>query len=589
MNENIKAECLCMIADSFVKSNEKPLGETPLLLEYTKVDYSKIKKILIIQFTAFGDVAITTRLADALKEKFQTYILTLSSYTGIFEGIEVMTAESSTLQSGDSSEIYKLFENLTARINAEKFDLIINLHPSRYSAYFCRILKSAFFLGQIYDFNRKSIAAYWDYSYYYRFFGEYYRQLNRDTKINVSLPLQDMYLSQLPRKFFSGKEVRPTRDFSKKKRIVLTPGGKWESKLWPREHYIELINKISEYSAEIKIALTGDASEKNLLESIYERCNKKDNIEIFPGNLSTQELKNIISESALLISGDTSVVHIAANVLTPAIVFISSTITCPACDSIVIFADNKCRGCLKPKCPTGSNCIRKIMPETPLYFVKCFLDTNFNFNSVIKKNLDTENSSHEIFYSLGNSRALNFLRPVSIKPKTKINTQFDLLYLCAVYALIVCMEYEGEDTIKSSAAEIAGILSDYYCFENIRDSESQKKIIESVFFEINGISEKLNNLLKSVIRIEMKNLEKIFGIIDDFEKSMTASKIYSYLIKPFDVIMYEPPEYEEEIQKLLAKLKLSVKIKKRFSDVIKRLYGETLKLILKKNETEPNI
>lgn len=573
--EILHAECLNRISQSFLKNIEKPLGENTLLLEYTRIDYSKIKKILIIQFTAFGDAVITSNLTDILKKYFHVSILVLDSYSEVFEGMEKITIANAILTSGNAQLIIENFNNLANRINNEKFDLIINLHPSLYSAYFCNLLDRKFFLGQIFDFNSNFIKAYSDYSYYYRFFGEYFRQLIKGSRVKSHLPLQDIYffLSQVPLDFFKQQNLAALElECLKKKQIVITPGGKWKSKLWPQNNFICLIDEILKYSSDIKILITGDASEKQLIENIYNGCADKSKIEIFSGTLSISNLISTIRESALLISGDTSVLHIAANVSTPAIILISSTITCPAGNSIVIFADAECSGCLKPECSSGKNCITKIQPLTVFYFAKLFIDNNFVFEKTIRDVNEKYDFKHKIFYSRKRKNFINFLKPLAQKTEINKNTVFDAVYFCAVYSLLVCFEHNDEETMKKSAEEINAILSDYYNFTDNGDKEYVKNLFDSILSEISDIYDKLNFLLKESIRVKENNSDKIFQLSDEFEKSFSNSKIYKLILKPFDVIMFEPPEVNTEIKYLLKKFKQSIAAKKQFAEILKKLF-----------------
>jgi ADP-heptose:LPS heptosyltransferase len=110
-------------------------------------------------------------------------------------------------------------------------------------------------------------------------------------------------------------EVTPVLD-NEKPYAVFFPGASFESRRWPEEHFASL-GKLIFSRLNMKIILAGGPSEVKLCQQIT-----NSNPEIFEnraGKTSLPELLKLISSSNLLVSNDTSAIHMGAQYGVPSI------------------------------------------------------------------------------------------------------------------------------------------------------------------------------------------------------------------------------------------------------------------------------
>lgn len=107
----------------------------------------------------------------------------------------------------------------------------------------------------------------------------------------------------------------PTKDYA-----VLFPGAGKVVRRWPTEKFAEIADYlISRYGYQIIIA--GSKADRKLAKAIIEKCLNREVIDL-TGRTSLAELGAILRESKLLVSNDTSAVHIAASVEANTIFFL---------------------------------------------------------------------------------------------------------------------------------------------------------------------------------------------------------------------------------------------------------------------------
>ncbi|MBP7654701.1 glycosyltransferase family 9 protein [Candidatus Dependentiae bacterium] len=557
---NILAGILC-------ENKEKPTGSTAIELEYTKADYSKIKKILIIQFSAFGDVIITNNLLDTLKNRFETHILTLKNNSGIVsEKINKIELDQNILLTGNKNLIITLFKKLVDIINSLNFDLIINLHPSEYSAVLSSCLISHYFLGQKFDPVNKKITAYFDLSFYLKYFIKYYSQIT-DNFYNI--PLADMYrlFSQSLKTLLNVNSIVQASD--KNKNIVICPGGKWDSKLWNPKNFAELINLISDNFGEFTYLITGDVSEKKMIEQIYVLCKYKNRITLNAGDIELRELKKIISESAFTITNDTAILHLSNYLNTPSIVLISSTITIPFGDNFIIVADKNCSGCMEKKCPKKNDCINKISCVTVFNLVRDYINSGFSILETSKKYAWCENQMfpNKIYYTLKNDDfPLRFQYPVSIEQANENSLLNDLLFFSGTIA-VIGNNYLTDENKKIISESLSKRIITIYKNYSLKKT-AIINAAENITADLSFIKIRINKIFKQSIRINGDTLKDFYKIYHSEESELSKKKIYNIFIKPYDILLYEfsnkHPEnlFSKENKKYLEKIKLSVKIKK---------------------------
>lgn len=305
------------------------------------------KKVLLIRFGAIGDVVETTGLLRSLKKAgFCTHYLTGKIPSTLLEK-DMDLDKLLILEKKSYLNIFKLAKIL----RKEKYDYIINLHPSLRTKFLCTIAKP-----------KKNLTYKKSYKYHAveNFFmtaAKELHQLKLDDKIEL---------------FLSDEEKEWAKNILDKKikicfNIGATP--KRQGRKWQLAHWAKLANKIFEkYDAQIfVIGGKEDVQEANKLTELEPK------IKSFAGETSLRETAALTYCSDIVISGDTGPLHIAS-ALAPTCIglygccsisrsgpygkrhhTICSDLSCAPCDGKLCpfsqkdFDDTPCMDIIKPK------------------------------------------------------------------------------------------------------------------------------------------------------------------------------------------------------------------------------------------------
>ena len=92
--------------------------------------------------------------------------------------------------------------------------------------------------------------------------------------------------------------------------VLLQPGARWPTKLWPTEHFIELLRCLTRLNQDWRFAVLGAAEDRPLGDAIA-RCAPERCLDL-TGQLSLPEMVEWIRLSRLMITNDTGPMHVAA-------------------------------------------------------------------------------------------------------------------------------------------------------------------------------------------------------------------------------------------------------------------------------------
>jgi len=105
-----------------------------------------------------------------------------------------------------------------------------------------------------------------------------------------------------------------------KNKVVIFPGAGHKSRQWSPQNFASLINHLNEYKKPpLNFVLCGSAADKEICTKILKEVTNPANVVDLSGNTSLEKLATIISSAQLLVSNETSAVHIAAATKTPAV------------------------------------------------------------------------------------------------------------------------------------------------------------------------------------------------------------------------------------------------------------------------------
>jgi lipopolysaccharide heptosyltransferase I len=141
--------------------------------------------------------------------------------------------------------------------------------------------------------------------------------------------------------------------------VILSPGARWETKLWGAKRFAELAEEINKRVG-LKVVLVGSEADRGLLHEIASRANSVINL---GGRTTLKELTFLMKRSLLVISVDSGPMHIASAVGTPVVALFGPTApwrTGPYGSNHIIFRRVlDCSPCFSRRC--GDNiCMKEI-------------------------------------------------------------------------------------------------------------------------------------------------------------------------------------------------------------------------------------
>lgn len=151
--------------------------------------------------------------------------------------------------------------------------------------------------------------------------------------------------------------------------IAVNPSARWPTKLWGDENFRALLGQLPRD----RVVLTGSNSEAAHVTAIASDCLN------LAGKTSVMELVELLRRCAVLVTGDSGPMHLAAAVGTPVVAIFGPTdpvLTGPYGQGHVILrADVPCSPCLKASCanPKTMECMKLVTVEQVRAAVEPFL------------------------------------------------------------------------------------------------------------------------------------------------------------------------------------------------------------------------
>ncbi|MDD5167019.1 MAG: glycosyltransferase family 9 protein [Candidatus Omnitrophica bacterium] len=338
---------------------------------------TKVKKILIIKLGARGDVLRTTPILRGLKKKYpQSFISWLTQ------------SESQDLLK-DNSLIDRLFLYSLKTIQGleiEKFDILICLDKETEAITLASRVQSkekiGFGLdkktGNVFPLNKESL-----YAFNLGLSDELKFRQNRKTYPEIIFEMaglgyqKDEYIlkvSDADRKYAQGLLSKIGIDNNDPIIGLNTgAGSRFANKAWTEEGFVELVKLIHD-KARAKVFLLGGPEEEERNKRI---ASKVGNLACDIGCYhSLGQFMAIVEASNLIVSGDTTAMHIAIALKKPVVAIFGST-----CEQeielygrgIKLTSNIDCRPCYKTECKKEANCMVLIKPTEVLQAIQRLL------------------------------------------------------------------------------------------------------------------------------------------------------------------------------------------------------------------------
>ncbi len=329
------------------------------------MNFSDIKKILIIRLSSLGDILLTTPLIRSLKKQMpdltidfvlkQQYSDLLKYNPNLSELYEYKTTK---------QEKQKLFKDLKLR----KYDLVLDLHNNFRS----REITSAIKQNTV-RFDKHTIDKFLLVKF----------KINR-LKYAGQIPeryagaLGNFELDEEGTEIFIPASIKPV--LQKGRKIVgLAPGSRHFTKMWPKDYYIKLGQMLTE--AGFDVVLFGGKSDLEICREISSNISNSINLCNEDKILETAENMRLCSA---VVCNDSGLMHAATSVKVPVLAFFGSTVKelgfAPYKSKNLILENNSlnCRPCShigRESCPKKHfKCMLQLTPDTAFDKLKTLLN-----------------------------------------------------------------------------------------------------------------------------------------------------------------------------------------------------------------------
>ncbi len=145
-----------------------------------------------------------------------------------------------------------------------------------------------------------------------------------DPACTMELRINAQFVRELGQKDFVGDvpfipkiETPLLNSVPAKPYVVIAPGASWQSKMWPLDEFAALILQLNSIF-NLHFVLCGDKNDRTLCESLANKVNL-DNLTNIAGQTNLIQLIEIIRGAILVVSNDSSPVHLAAATRTRAV------------------------------------------------------------------------------------------------------------------------------------------------------------------------------------------------------------------------------------------------------------------------------
>lgn len=304
-------------------------------------------KVLILRFSAIGDIVLTTPIVRAIKTQIpdcDLHYATKKSYESILSSNPHI----------DKIHLLKdSFNDFVSELKAEKFDFIVDLHNNLRTFRIKKHLRSASEAFPKMNFEKWLVVN----TSINKLPNEHIvdRYFKATKKLNISNDNEGLEF------FLDAKDKVDLSSYiqTNKKSVSVAVGAKFNTKQIPTTLFTKILSNVKS-----PIFLLGGAEDFSKAEEIKNVLKENKNIYNFCGKLSIGESASVIKQTDLIITGDTGLMHIASAFQTAIISIWGNTI--PAFgmypyrpnnkDSYTIYevSDLKCRPCSKigyKKCP----------------------------------------------------------------------------------------------------------------------------------------------------------------------------------------------------------------------------------------------
>ena len=328
-----------------------------------------VKKVLILRTDHIGEVLLSAVVVDAIKKHYPQAHITFATSSLAKSVVEAKKGidEILVFETLGERNLWPRLFGWYRQIAFKGYDLAIVMNSNK----FLHLLVFLAGIKRRIGFNRK-----WPFLLTHRIADKRAEGLKHEVAYNLEL-LETIGIKESELKpalevsEFEEKNIKEflsEKSFNlKKKIIVVQPGSSFIQKRWPKDNFIELIERLLSLY-DVTILLSGSSDEFELCDYISDKFNE--NVYNCAGKLNLKQLLALISIADLVIANDSGPMHIAAALDRPTIAIFGRGTkgTGPqrwgpvGNKNIVFHKPLECSDCYNEKCPYDFKCLKAIKP-----------------------------------------------------------------------------------------------------------------------------------------------------------------------------------------------------------------------------------
>lgn len=300
------------------------------------------KKVLIIQTASLGDVVLATSVAEKLHDTFPDSdidILVKKGSESLFGGHPFIHRVNVW---DKRTRKYRNLFRLLKEIRKERYDLIVNLHRFASSG-----LLTAFGRAKsTYGFRQNPFSVLFTRRVPHIIGGPH--GLHEIVRNQQLLETFCPGPAAMPRLYPTREDFEAIQQHTTSPYITIAPMSLWFTKQFPAEQWIRLIQDLPE---DLRVYLTGSASDRSSIEALVSACKRK-NVISLASSLTLLQTAALMKGAVMNYTNDSAPLHLASAVNAPLTAVFCSTVPAfgfgPLSDDALVVETEKelnCRPC----------------------------------------------------------------------------------------------------------------------------------------------------------------------------------------------------------------------------------------------------
>lgn len=264
----------------------------------------KIKKVLIIRFSSFGDIVQCSSVVELIRQKFPDAKIDWVTRSD-FDYLVKLNHDINHVWSFNKKAGFKGLIELGFKLRKESYDCVYDAHNNLRSSVLSFILRSTFPSPYWVTRSKDRLKRILLFTFRINLFPKPFKGIHSYEAPLIKWGITPHTDPKLVTWDFNPQALEKVSPYIQgKKSIVLVPSAAWEMKRWPLDHWKKLIQVMPEADF---VVLGG--KEDHFCEDLKKVAPER--VENLAGKLSLVESCALISRSELVISADTGLLHVA--------------------------------------------------------------------------------------------------------------------------------------------------------------------------------------------------------------------------------------------------------------------------------------